>query len=360
MCNACGYCHGYCQVFNLSRLYSSFADNDLSYLANICHDCRACLDACQYAKPHEFHIDVPDSLRDLRHHTYKLYGRPRFVADFLGRSKYGGFVLVVVAMLLSVSVLGLSTLPEISSIRTAAPTFYDAVSWQVMMLVGAVPAAWSLTAIARSTVSFWRDIWGQSIERPQILDLLQTLCGIFTWHHFGALSHGCQGNGLYLTFRRKYLHLGLLYGCISCFAATVVGTIYHHILGQPAPYAYTSLPVILGTVGGGAIMVGAIGLFIVGPRSSLDRKADVSLLPSLSLVAFTGLSLLLFRESRAMTFLLTLHLGAVVGFFLSIPYGHFLHGPFRAIAMLRAASQIKTNMAVSAKKTQTIKLGPAD
>ena len=36
-----------------------FAKADLTYLANLCHNCGECLYACQFAPPHEFGINVP-------------------------------------------------------------------------------------------------------------------------------------------------------------------------------------------------------------------------------------------------------------------------------------------------------------
>ena len=42
---------------------------DIIYLANLCHNCGACFYACQYAPPHEFGINVPRTLADLRAET---------------------------------------------------------------------------------------------------------------------------------------------------------------------------------------------------------------------------------------------------------------------------------------------------
>jgi citrate/tricarballylate utilization protein len=36
-----------------------FGKADIHYLANLCHNCGACLHACQYAPPHEFAVNVP-------------------------------------------------------------------------------------------------------------------------------------------------------------------------------------------------------------------------------------------------------------------------------------------------------------
>ena len=67
ICNACRYCEGYCAVFPALERRLSFAEGDLAYLANLCHDCGACYYACQYAPPHEFELNFPKMMaRDPR------------------------------------------------------------------------------------------------------------------------------------------------------------------------------------------------------------------------------------------------------------------------------------------------------
>ena len=66
ICNACRYCEGFCAVFPAMELRREFSNGDLSYLANLCHNCRACYYACQYAPPHPFGVNVPKSFAELR------------------------------------------------------------------------------------------------------------------------------------------------------------------------------------------------------------------------------------------------------------------------------------------------------
>jgi citrate/tricarballylate utilization protein len=54
ICNACRYCEGFCAVFPAMTRRLEFGKADVHYLANLCHNCGACLHACQYAPPHEF------------------------------------------------------------------------------------------------------------------------------------------------------------------------------------------------------------------------------------------------------------------------------------------------------------------
>jgi citrate/tricarballylate utilization protein len=53
-----------------------FAKADIHYLANLCHNCGACLHACQYAPPHEFAVNVPQAMAQVRGQTYADYAWP--------------------------------------------------------------------------------------------------------------------------------------------------------------------------------------------------------------------------------------------------------------------------------------------
>jgi citrate/tricarballylate utilization protein len=65
ICNACRYCDDYCVVFRAMEGRRTFSRADLHYLANLCHNCRNCYYACQYAPPHEFDLNLtcPGALR---------------------------------------------------------------------------------------------------------------------------------------------------------------------------------------------------------------------------------------------------------------------------------------------------------
>ena len=69
ICNACRYCEGYCAVFPALERRLTFDEGDVHYLANLCHNCGACLYACQYAPPHEFELNFPRVLAQVRKET---------------------------------------------------------------------------------------------------------------------------------------------------------------------------------------------------------------------------------------------------------------------------------------------------
>ena len=76
ICNACRYCEGFCAVFPAMTRRLEFPAHDVHYLANLCHNCGACLHACQYAPPHEFAVAVPQAMARVRARTYALHAFP--------------------------------------------------------------------------------------------------------------------------------------------------------------------------------------------------------------------------------------------------------------------------------------------
>jgi citrate/tricarballylate utilization protein len=98
---------------------------------------------------------------------------------------------------------------------------------------------------------------------------------------------------------------------------------------------------LLGSAGGIGLMIGTIGLLSIKARSDAvpypRTGMDVSFLTVLLLTSATGFLVLFFRATAAMGILLLIHLGVVLGLFLTLPYGKFVHGLFRYAALARYA-----------------------
>ena len=100
VCNACRYCEGFCAVFPAMELRRTFTEQDLTYLANVCHNCRGCYYACQYAPPHEFSLNVPKALGELRLETYREWSWPASLAWLFPRNALAVTVITVLSVLL--------------------------------------------------------------------------------------------------------------------------------------------------------------------------------------------------------------------------------------------------------------------
>ena len=146
---------------------------------------------------------------------------------------------------------------------------------------------------------------------------------------------------------RRWFHHLTMYGFALCFASTSVAALYHVVFGWRAPYGYGSLPVVLGTLGGVGLLVGPLGLFALrrrrDPALSDPSQAglDESFIFMLFMTSATGLLLLAFRGQPAMALLLIVHLGFVLGLFVTMPYGKFVHGLYRTAALLKYASEAR-------------------
>ena len=139
ICNACRYCEGFCAVFPAMERRREFSVGDLKYLSNLCHDCRGCYYACQYAPPHEFAVNVPRSLAALRAETYVEYAWPRPLAVLFARNGTGlslGVALGIAVVLLVAVYLGAPG--GLTRRELGTGSFYRVIPENVMIVVGAV------------------------------------------------------------------------------------------------------------------------------------------------------------------------------------------------------------------------------
>ena len=348
ICNACRYCEGFCAVFPAVELRREFSAGDLSYLANLCHNCRGCYYACQYSPPHEWGINVPKALAEVRAESYAEYAWPKPLASMFNRN---GTIVSLVAALGIAVVLILSMLLNspgnfFGAHGTAAESFYEIIPLWAMQIVAIVTFGFSLVALAMGARNFWRDAGPTEKIGPTAITI--ALWDVLTLKNLGGGGNGCNDNSEAFSMRRRYLHHAMFYGFLLCFAATTVGFIYHSFLGWPAPYPFISLPVLLGTVGGVLMLVGTIGLFAMklvdDPLPSVRRLlgGDVALLMLLAMIALTGLVLLAVRATGAMGLAMAVHLGFILAFFVVLPYSKMVHGVYRSAALLRRA--VERNM----------------
>ena len=346
VCNACRYCEGFCAVFPAVELRREFSAGDLSYLANLCHGCRGCYYACQYSPPHEWGINVPAALAEVRAESYAEYAWPKPMAGVFERngtvvSLMAAFGIALVLLLCS---LGSSNFWVAHG--NTPESFYKVIPLWAMQIVGTATFGFSLFALAMGARNFWRDAGPQEKIGPTAVAI--ALWDVLTLKNLGGAGNGCNDNSEAFSMRRRYLHHAMFYGFLLCFAATTTGFIYHSFLGWPAPYPFISAPVILGTVGGILMVIGTIGLlamkFVDDPLPNVRRLlgGDVALLMLLAMIAVTGLVLLAVRATGAMGLAMAIHLGFILAFFLVLPYSKMVHGVYRSAALLRRA--IERNM----------------
>ena len=343
ICNACRYCEGFCAVFPALERRLSFAEGDLTYLANLCHNCGSCYYACQYAPPHEFQLNFPKMLAEIRGESYEKYAWPAALAGLFQRNGLVVSLLTVASLVVLVLVMIFFSDPSVlfSAHSDSQGSFYAVLPHRAMAWIFGVIFLWVIVALIAGSVRFWRDI-GESAETflsPG--PFAKSIDDAARLTYLAGGGDGCTYPDDKPSHARRRFHHLTFYGFMACFAATCVGTIYHYVLGWPAPYPFWSLPVLLGTLGGVGLLIGPAGLLWLKERrdsaltSDSQTGMDVAFLVLLFLVSLTGLLLLVLRETAAMGTLLSVHLGVVMGLFITMPYGKFVHAVYRFAALVR-------------------------
>jgi len=193
--------------------------------------------------------------------------------------------------------------------------------------------------------AFWRDIGEPVSMRSDVPSLWQAIRDTGNLRYLDGGGVGCFNEDERPTDRRKIYHHLTFYGFLLCFAATCVATLYHYLLAREAPYAWWDLPVVLGTLGGIGLLVGPAGLLAAKWQrdpalADAERTGmDTAFILMLLLTSATGMALLLLRDTAAMGPLLALHLGVVFALFITMPYGKFVHGIYRFVALVRYARE---------------------
>jgi citrate/tricarballylate utilization protein len=345
ICNACRYCEGFCAVFPAMTRRLEFGKADIHYLANLCHNCGACLHACQYAPPHEFAVNVPQAMAKVRLQTYTDYAWPAALGSLYRRNGLTlSLALAAALALFMMLVLGGS---GSTGQATAASSFYAILAHGQLVGLFAPVFLFAVLALALALRRFWREITPASSSDPGASAMSgvavreASLNALSLKYLDGGHGEGCnnQDDG-WTLWRRRFHHL-TAYGFVLCFAATAVATLYHYLLGWDAPYELPSLPKLLGVIGGVSLLIGSAGLFALNLRRHqlhgdvAQKPMDRGFIALLFFSSASGLALWLARGTLAMPLLLALHLGVVMALFLTLPYGKFAHGIFRGAALLK-------------------------
>ncbi|WP_213773332.1 tricarballylate utilization 4Fe-4S protein TcuB [Bradyrhizobium sp. dw_78] len=346
VCNSCRYCEGLCAVFPAMEMRRSFSDGDLNYLANLCHACGACYTDCQFSPPHEYNVNVPQTLAIARAESYAAYAWPRTFSGLFARN--GLAISLIAALSVAAFIYGFAAFNDpqvLYGIHTGPGAFYQLMPHNAMAALFGAAFVYAMLALSMSLRAFWRDIGEPVGMKADAGSLFQAMRDAGELRYLDGGGVGCFNEDDHPTDRRKMFHHLTFYGFLLCFAATCAGTLYHYLLGREAPYAWWDLPVVLGTLGGIGLLIGPIGLLAEKAKRDpvlVDRAQtgmDTAFILMLFLTALSGLALLLWRDTTAMGPLLALHLGVVFALFITLPYGKFVHGLYRYAALVRYARE---------------------
>ena len=341
VCNACRYCESFCATFSAMTRRLTFADADIHYLANLCHNCGACLHACQYAPPHDFGINVPRAMARVRLETYTRYAWPAAFGKLYAAN--GLWVALSLAFGLTVFLCLALNLNGTLFGAVADNNFYNIFPHGLLVNLFLPVFAFVVLSLGLGVLSFWRDVTpATGRQEPNLEATSEAVWDALRLKNLdGGHGEGCHNADENWTDARRKAHHLTFYGFMLCFLATSFATLYHYVFGWVAPYGFTSLPKLFGVTGGLFLGIGTMWLAWLHLRRNPDhgdraqRPMDLGFIALLWLTAWSGLLLVAVKATPYLPLVLATHLGVVMALFLTLPYGKFAHGIFRMAALLR-------------------------
>jgi citrate/tricarballylate utilization protein len=348
ICNACRYCEGLCPVFPALELRKSFTNEDVRYLANLCHDCRACYQACMYVEPHEFAINLPKVMSEGRIESYEHWSWPAFMGRSFSKGGRGLVLGWATAALVYFGALVLVPADRLFSTHLGPGAFYRVVPYAAMVIPAVVLFLYGAAIWLRGCVRFWDE--SDSSLRPKpagVVPVLRAIREALTLKYLGGGGPGCSYPHEAPSAARRFFHSLVFWGFLLDFAATTLAFIYEDFRHILPPYPVLSAPVLCGTVGGVGLIVGAAGLLWFKMRSDRSLSAtgayglDYAFLVFLGLTGLSGMLTLILRSTPALGTILVVHLGMVAALFITAPYGKFVHFVYRLSALIRYQVEAK-------------------
>ncbi|MFZ9252529.1 MAG: tricarballylate utilization protein TcuB, partial [Hylemonella sp.] len=196
ICNACRYCEGFCAVFPAMTRRLEFSVTDVHYLANLCHNCGACLHACQYAPPHEFAVNIPQAMAKVRLRTYTDFAWPKAFGKLYQRN--GLTLALATAGALTFFLLLTLWLKDTLWRAPSTADFYAIFPHNLLVAMFAPVFLYAVLALWRGVRSFWSSVTpGQDYPAPQLQ----------------ALRGAAAAEATHDVLRLKYLDGGHGEGC---------------------------------------------------------------------------------------------------------------------------------------------------
>ena len=341
ICNACRYCEGYCPVFRAIETRREFDRGDVFYLSNLCHDCRACYYACMYTPPHEFAINIPKILAEARMESYQHWSWPAILGKAFQNRKLAVFLGGGVAGVVVLLALLLIPPENLFSAHLGPGAFYEVVPYLAMVTGALLLFFYGFAVWMRGGARSWSETGSARGGSGGFKALAAAVEGALGLRFLRGGGPGCFYPGERPSAARRFYHSLTFWGFAADFVSTTLAFVYQDIFHWLPPYPLASAPVIFGTAGGVALILGTAGLLLLkwkSDREPADNGAsgmDTVFLVTLALTALTGLLTLIFRATAAMGSVLVFHLACIAALFLTAPYGKFVHAVYRTLAIVR-------------------------
>ena len=237
-----------------------FTSNDLTYLSNLCHNCNACYHGCQYIAPHEFDINIPKKMAEIRGSSYQQFAWPQRLSGLFEHSGLSTTLAVTLSILLIFSLLLVFKDPAaLVQAETGPGSFYRVITHQLMVISAGSTSMFALIAIGIGLWRFWRHC---GLENLRLIDLITAFKNVAKLTYLGEISRkAVTTSTIHFQITAAISIRGVMWGFMMCFASTCVATFYDYYLELEAPtdtfrYLYSWVPSAESGWSSGALVFG--------------------------------------------------------------------------------------------------------
>jgi citrate/tricarballylate utilization protein len=238
-------------------------------------------------------------------------------------------------------IVALASIPSdrLFSAHLGAGSFYRVIPYLAMVVPAMILAVYGWAVWIRGGIKFWSEM--HVVDAVRFKPIVEALGAALTLRYLKGGGPGCPYPEERPSSARRVYHSLTSWGFLSALISTTLAFVYQDFFHWLPPYPVTSAPVIFGTIGGVALIVGTIGLLrlkeknVPAPARTSMLAVDSLFLIFLGSTAVTGMLVLIFRSTSAMGILLIVHLAAVAALFITAPYGKFVHLVYRSLAIVQ-------------------------
>jgi citrate/tricarballylate utilization protein len=303
-----------------------------------------------YTSPHEFAVNIPKILSAVRVEAYQRHTWPGFMR-LLHRNPTVAFGFASGLVLIVTIVAAWLAGPRLFMVHTGPGAFYRVIPQWAMLLIGLGLGGYWMAVWLIAGIRFWRESSADA-ARVNTRDLAMAAWDSLRLRWLRGAGTGCPYPTQRPSHGRRLLHALVFYGFIAAFASTTSAAIYQELLGRLPPYPILSLPVVLGSLGGLAMIAGCLGLWHEKRQSHQDPSAPESLgsdylfLFVLGMTNVTGMLTLFLRETILMGITLAIHLGFVAALYVTGAHGKFIHAVYRLLALIRSHAEQRQRLSI--------------
>jgi citrate/tricarballylate utilization protein len=294
-----------------------------------------------YTPPHEFSINLPKIMAEVRTESYRRWSWPTFLSECFASPRSGiKLTIFAVAVVFFIAAAFLS--PSRIFVRHIAPgSFYQVVSYGVLVSGGVLLSGYGLGVWLLGGIRFWSEVNTTSLRSRGLGAVLLGIADGLSLPYLKGGGPGCFYPNNHPSSARRLFHTLTAWGFGCALISTTLAAIYQDVFHRLPPFPLTSSPVLFGTVGGVALIIGSVGLLCCkwqsdkSPAETRSLSIDYIFLAMLSLTSLSGILLLAFRTAASMGILLIIHLSLVAALFVTAPYGKFVHLVYRFLAIVK-------------------------